>query len=115
MAESYLISFYSRSKMSPKNSIIMFPTNATSLILGRKLISEEHDLYLYCPLDVHKRQAQTTPQDLKIAALGLNTCVTVLDSLEKMEMMNYIYFPTLDVLPDNKRTDFGKTCKELFQ
>ena len=93
----------------------MYPTNATSLILGRKLISSEHNLYLYCPLDVHKRQAQTIPDDLRIAALGLPNQVEVLESLEKLSAMHVVLFPTLDVLPANKRLDFGKTCHQLFQ
>ena len=96
-------------------SIIMYPTNATSLILGRKLISEEHDIYLYTPGDIHKRQAQTTPDELQLASLGLKSSVKVLENLEKMGMMNNVIFPTLDVVPDDKRTEFAKTCNELFK
>ena len=93
----------------------MYPTNATALILGRKLIAFEHNLFLFCPQDVHKRQAHTIPDDLRIASVGLQSTVTVLDSLDTLESIRLIVFPTLDVWPENKRIDFSETCRELFQ
>ena len=96
-------------------TMIMFPANPTSLILGRKLISAEHDIFLYCPNDVHARQAGTIPSDLQIAALGLGMTVDVKKTLDTLKDVDLIIFPTLDMLPSTKRSEFGQMCQTLFR
>ena len=93
----------------------MFPTKATSLILGRRLINMEHNLSLFCPDEVHCKQAATVPMDLKIAALGLGITVSLKDKVESLKEMDYIIFPTVDMLPHNTRTEYGKMCQSLFR
>ena len=96
------------------NSVIMFPTNSTSLILGRRLISAGHDLAFFCPDDVHLRQASTIPAELKIAAIGLRTTVKMV-AVESLSSMDLVIFPTLDVLPHNERPVFGEILRDLFR
>eukprot|EP00092_Neocalanus_flemingeri_P101824 GFUD01130185.1.p1 GENE.GFUD01130185.1~~GFUD01130185.1.p1 ORF type:complete len:280 (-),score=16.46 GFUD01130185.1:62-901(-) len=96
-------------------TIIMYPMNATSLILGRKLLSNDHNLSLYCPEDVHKRQVNTISNDLKISALGLMNTVEEVDTLEKFPTADLVIFPTLECLPQSSRSDFGKMCRNLFR
>ena len=93
----------------------MYPNNATSLILGRRLISIEHQLSLVCPKEVHKRMAHTIPADLKIATLGIGITVEEVDMFDKFDSVDFLIFPTLDVLPESKRSDFGKMCNDLFR
>ena len=93
----------------------MYPTNATTLILGRRLISSDHRLSLFCPTDVHKRLAHTIPADLEIAALGLGISVEEVDTFNNLASVDFLIFPTLDVLHENKRSDFGKMCNDLFR
>jgi hypothetical protein len=93
----------------------MFPSNATSLILGRRLINAEHNLALYCPNEVHTRQAATIPDDLRIASLGLGITVEVKDTLDNLDTIDFLLFPTLDMLPHNKRSEFGQMCQDLFR
>ena len=97
-------------------TMIMYPTNATSLILGRRLISEGHKLSLYCPNDTHIRQAGSIPTDLKIAALDAGITVETRSAIDCFPAMQFIIFPTLDVLPHLDRPSFGKTiCRGLFR
>ena len=98
-----------------KNAMIMFPTNSAALILGRGLISADHNLSLYCPNSTHLRQAGTTPTDLKIAALGLGLEVEVVSSLETADQMDLIIFITLDLMPFDKRSDFADMCRAIFR
>ena len=58
----------------------MYPNNSTSLILGRSLLREEHDIYLYCPNEGTKRLAHTYPLELQIASLGLDVNVIVVET-----------------------------------
>ena len=95
--------------------MFMFPTNATTLILGRRLIASEHNLSLYCPLDVHKRQAHTVPVELEIASLGLGLLVEQVENLDKLDTVDFLIFPTLDLDHAEKRVDFAKMCKDLFR
>lgn len=95
--------------------MIMFPCNPTSLILGRRLISAEHNIYLYSPNEVHARQAATIPSDLQIAALGLGMTVDVKKTLDTLKEVDLVIFPTLDMLPSTKRSEFGQMCQTLFR
>ena len=97
------------------HTFIMYPTSATSLILGRKLIANDHDLSFFCPSDVHRRQANTTQVDLKIAALGLLSSVEDVDNLENLSDADFVIFPALDVDHAEKREIFAKMMKDLFQ
>ena len=97
------------------NSCIMYPNNTTSLILGRSLLREEHDIYLHCPSEATKRLAHTYPLELKIASLGLDMTVHEVDTLEELQNMDFIIFPTLDVLPDKKRADFANKLRQIFR
>ena len=38
--------------MAINKTMIMFPLNATALILGRSLIHADHHLSLYCPEEI---------------------------------------------------------------
>lgn len=98
-----------------KKTMIMFPTNSTALILGRSLISADHNLSLYCPNNTHLRQAGTTPTDLKIAALGLGLTVDVVSSLETADQMDMIIIVTLDLMPFDKRSDYADMCRKIFR
>ena len=96
-------------------TMIMYPTTATSLILGRRLLSNDHDISLYCPNEVHTRQAGTIGNDLKIAALGLTVKVDLIDTLVNVNDIDILVFPTLDMMPFDKRSDFGLMCRDLFR
>ena len=92
----------------------MYPNNNTSLILGKYLFREDHNLFLYCPHDIHTRMAHTVPFDLDIASIGLTSNVQTVDKLDHLAEMDFIVFPTLDVLPQKKRVDFADTLEDLF-
>ena len=93
---------------------IMYPSNSTSLILGTSLFREDHNVYLYCPRDIHARMAHTIPLDLDIASFGLASEVHSIDTLDLLVEMDFVVFPTLDVLPNRKRSEFASTLKDLF-
>ena len=95
--------------------MIMIPTSTTSLILGKFLLSNDHSVYLYCPDEVNARLAGTIPNDLKIAALGLTCTVEVVKTLENLESMDFVVFPSLDVLPHDSRLNFADICRDLFR
>ena len=92
----------------------MYPNNNTSLILGKYLFREDHNLFLYCPRDIHTRMAHTVPFDIDIASIGLSSQVHTVDKLDHLADMDYIVFPTLDVLPHKKRVEFSNTLSDLF-
>ena len=96
-------------------TMFMYPTSGTSLILGKYLLSNDHSLYLYCPNEVHIRQAGTIPFDLKVAALGLSETVQVVENLDQLSEMDFIVYPNLDVLPHDRRSDFGLICRDIFR
>ena len=100
---------------SDMQTIIMYPTNATSLMLGRRLISEGHNLSLFCPNDTHIRQAYSIPTELKLAAVDAGTTVETRSSIDCFPSMDFVLFPTLDVLPDLDRPALGKICRDLFR
>ena len=93
---------------------IKYPCNATSLILGTLLFTEDHHVYLYCLKDIHSRLAHTTPLDLDLASIGLASEVRVLDTIDLLGQMDYVVFPTLDMIPTKKCVDFARTLKDLF-
>ena len=97
------------------NTMIMFPTSATSLILGKYLLSHNHNIYLYCPEELNLRQASSIPIDLKLAALNLENSVEIAETLDKTIIMDFIVFPNLDLMPCDVRSDFGCMCKDLFR
>ena len=76
------------------NTIIMYPNTPTTLILGKRLLTEQHNLYLYTPEDVHTTMANTMPQDLQLAALGLGVSVEVVTTLEKTEEADFLVVNT---------------------
>ena len=94
---------------------IMFATNSTSLILGRRLLSYGHNLKFFCPNDTHLHQASTIPADLMIAAVGLQTDVGIVASAEDLSNMDIIIFPTMDVLPHHDLPYLGDMCGEVFR
>ena len=96
-------------------TMFMYPTSGTSLILGKYLLSNDHSLYLYFPNEVHIRQAGTIPFDLKVAALGLSETVQVVENLDQLSEMDFIVYPNLDVLPHDRRSDFGQICRDIFR
>ena len=93
----------------------MFPNTATSLILGKFLLANDHNVYLYCPHEVNARLAGTIPNDLKIAALDQTCTVEVVKTLEHLENMDFVIFPNLDVLPHDRRLNFAEICRDLFR
>ena len=93
----------------------MFPLSAASSHLGKQLLTNDYNVYLYVPNDVHVRQAGTLPVDLKIAALSLSVNVELVTTLDNLESMDFVIFPTLDVVPSDKRSDFLHMCRELFR
>jgi hypothetical protein len=95
--------------------MFIYTTNATTLILGRRLIANEHNLSLYSPLDVHKRQAHTVPLELEIASLGLGLVIEPVENLNKLNTVDFLIFPTLDVDYAEKRMEFGTMCKDIFR
>lgn len=97
------------------HTFIMYPSSATSLILGRKLIANDHNLSFFCPAAVHRQQANTIQVDLKIAALGLASCVDEVENLENLCDADFVIFPALDVDHAEKREIFAKMMKDLFQ
>ena len=94
----------------------MYPTSATCLMMGRRLLSDlDHDVSLYCPNETHLRQAGTVPTDLRLASLGLGTNVHIVENLDSLDTMDFILFPTLDVLPFNTRAQYAQMCRSLFR
>ena len=100
--------------MDRPNSMVMFPTNATSLIVGTGLIRAGHDVNLFCPNETHLRQAGSIPSELKLASIGLVN-VEVQDSVESISTMDFVIFPLLDLLPHEERPSFGRICQDLFR
>ena len=95
--------------------MIMYPGTSVSLLIGKRLITSGHNLHLFCPNAVHLRMAGTVPADLKIAALEWGSTVKVVEDVGSLEIMDFIIFPTLDVLPEKSRPDFGQMCRNLFR
>ena len=77
--------------------MIMYPSNSAVLVLGRRLISNEHNISFYSPLDVHKRLAHTIPVDLEIAAMGLGVDVNQVEDLKSLKDVDFLIYPTLDL------------------
>ena len=96
-------------------TMLMYPTNATSLISGKGLLLADHNLSLYCPHPVHQRQAGTVPADLTLAAKGVGRTVQVVENLASLGDMDFIIFPLLDILPHMTRSEYGRMCRELFR
>ena len=78
------------------NTCIKYPNNSTSLILGRALLRDDHNVFLFCPSDTHRRLAHTIPLDLQYAAIGLQGTVTVIESAAELQQMDFVIFPALD-------------------
>ena len=95
--------------------MIMYPANSTVIMLGRRLLSNEHNISFYSPLDVHKRLAHTIPVDLEIAAMGLGVLVNQVEDLKSLKEVDFLIYPTLDLDPLEKREDYAKTCLDLFR
>ena len=101
--------------MARFQTMIMYPMNATALILGKRLINEEHSISLYCPTEVHKRLAHTISADLEVEALGMSSVVEEVATLDNLELNNFVIFPTIDLDPAAARTDFAFMCADLFR
>ena len=101
--------------MAQFQSTIMFPMNGTALILGRRLILDDHDVNLYSPEDVHKRLAHTISADLAFEGLGMSSTVKEVVTLDDLELSNFVIFPTLDVDPSEARSGFASMCKDIFR
>ena len=63
--------------MALNQTTIMFPLNATSLILGRQLIRADHNISLYCPEEIHLPSYSKTNKS-KILALHGFTQLTII-------------------------------------
>ena len=98
-----------------QDTVIMYPGTSVSLLIGKRLITSGHNLHLFCPNAVHLRMAGTVPADLKVAALDGGSTVQVVEDVGSLEIMDFIIFPTLDVLPEKSRPDFGLMCRNLFR
>ena len=96
-------------------TIIMYPLNATALILERRLIHADHDLAMFCPEDVHKRLVNTITTDLAIEALGMRSEVKEVETLESFQSFNHVVFPVMDLDPSQARNDFALLCKDTFR
>eukprot|EP00092_Neocalanus_flemingeri_P026176 GFUD01028373.1.p1 GENE.GFUD01028373.1~~GFUD01028373.1.p1 ORF type:complete len:281 (-),score=36.96 GFUD01028373.1:43-768(-) len=59
--------------------------------------------------------AGTVPLDLFLASLELRSDVFEVETLDTMDNMDYIVFPSIDLLPEKKRDDFGKKMRNLFR
>ena len=59
--------------------------------------------------------ANTMPQDLQLAALGLGVSVEVVTTLAKTEEADFLVFPFMDVLPANEREEFANMCENTFR
>ena len=101
--------------MSLYQTLIMYPMNATSLILGKRLLNEAHSVSLYCPTEVTKRLAHTVAADLEVEALGLSSKVEEVATLENLKIYNYVIFPTMDLDPHEPRSNFALMCADLFR
>ena len=93
---------------------LMYPNSSTSLILGRRLLREDHNLTIYVPKDVHRRMAHTIPSDLEISCIGLAVTVKEVADLSGLASMDYVIFPSIDVLPDKNRAEFAEIMGKLF-
>lgn len=98
-----------------QDTVIMYPGTSVSLLIGKRLITSGHNLHLFCPNAVHLRMAGTVPADLKIVALEGGSTVQVVEDVGNLGIMDFIIFPTLDVLPEKSRQDFGQMCRNLFR
>ena len=101
--------------MEVNKTTIMFPLNATALILGRQLIRTDHNLSLYCSEEIHRRLAHSISTDLSLEALGMTNVVKQVDTLDDLQISNFVIFPTLDLDPTEPRSDFALMCKDLFR
>ena len=99
----------------PWHSVFMYPTNATTLIVGRRLICSDHDLTLFCPTELHTRQASTMPYELERVARSMGRSVKLVKDLDTLNTADFIIFPTLDVDCTEKRDIFAKMIKDCFQ
>ena len=99
----------------PFHTMIMYPTNSTALVLGRRLISNDHNISFYSPLDVHKRLAHTSPVDLEIAAMGMGVAINQVEDLKSLKEVDFLIYPTLDLDHLEKREDYAKMCLDLFR
>ena len=59
--------------------------------------------------------AGTVPAELRIVALDGDSTVQIVDNLDSFERMDFIIFPTLDVLPEKSRSEFAQMCRNLFR
>ena len=96
-------------------SMIVYPSVTTCLLLGKRLVTSGHNLTLLCPNAVFRQMAGTLASDLKIAALNLSTTVQVEEDLTSIARMDFVIFPTVDFLPDMSRPDFGEMCNTHFR
>ena len=80
-------------------SMIVYPSVTTCLLLGKRLVTSGHNLTLLCPNAVFRQMAGTLASDLKIAALDAGTTVEIKSAIDCFPSMQFLSFPTLDVLP----------------
>ena len=101
--------------MALNQTTIMFPLNATALILGRQLIRADHNISLYCPEEIHRRLAHSISADLALEAIGRTGVVNEVDTLDDIINSNFVVFPTLDMDPTDTRRDFAALCQDSFR
>ena len=97
------------------HSCLMYPCNATALILGRHLLTSGHDISLFCPTDLHLRQALTMPVELGFLARSLGRSCNLMENLDSLNTVDFLIFPTLDIDPSEKRENLATMIKDLFQ
>ena len=95
--------------------MIFYPYNGVSTILGSQLLDSGHNIFFYIPSDLHMDMAYTVPHDLKVKVLGSDRIVDVCDSLENTQDMDFIIYPSLDVLPEKSRKAFAYMCNRTFR
>ena len=110
-----IVIFITDFNMTTYHTFLMYPYNATAVMLGRQLLSNGHDLSLFCPSDLHKRQALTTPYELSVIARGFSRSSRLVEDLDTLDTADFIIFPTLDVDHAEKREIFAMMMKDLFQ
>ena len=105
---------YFQIKMCP-HSCIMYPTNATTLILGRQLLNNGHDISIFCPTSLLLRQACTMPLELAFLARSLGRNSSLIDNVDFFDKVDYLNFPTLNIDYTERRENLAAMVKDLFQ
>ena len=72
-------------------------------------------IYLCTVLKMSTDVLHTISDDLAMEALGMTNVVKQVDTLDDLQISNFVIFPTLDLDPTEPRSDFALMCKDLFR